>query len=145
MRTTLQKNPACADAALYYVMYSPVQGISYCSNLLFEICGGNKQGNPEQHWKPTILLRTSFIVHVFYSYCNAYSYWYCFCLWKTSCLNTDTVYDKYVGYNVIISRGRRACVWRRSSISYINPISYVSFACLAQVTHWLLLNAMLQM
>ena len=142
----LAKNPASADAAMRYVMYSPVRDINYCSNVLLEIYGQNKQGNPEQHWKPTFLLRTSLIVHVFSSYCYAYSYWYCFSLWKAPYLNTDTVYDKYVRYNVIISRGRRVCdSWHRSSISYINPILYVSFVCLGHVTHCLLHNAMLEM
>ena len=105
----------------------------------------NKQGNPEQHWKHIFLLRTTLIVHVFSSYYYASSYCYCFCLWKTSFLNTDTVYGKYVGHNVIISHGRRVCdTWRRSNISYINAIVYVRFACLTQVTQ-LLHNAMLQM
>jgi len=44
----LAKNPASADAALYYVMYSPLQDNNYCANLLFEIYRESKQGNPEQ-------------------------------------------------------------------------------------------------
>jgi hypothetical protein len=133
------KNSVGADAALYYVMYSPIQVLFKVS---FRNLWRNQQGNSKQNWKPTFLLLASLIVHVLYCYCYAYSYWYCYYLWKTSYLNTDPVYGKYVGYNVIISRGRRVCdCWRRSTISCINRILCVSFACLTPAVHWLPYNA----
>jgi hypothetical protein len=142
MCTTLKKP---SDAALYYVMYSLYKIPITVQMWVSEMYGINKQGNPEQYWKPTFLLRTSSITHVFTSYCYPFSCRYSFCLWKTSYSDTDAVYGQYVEYNIIISRGCRVCdSWRKSNISCINPILYVSFACLAEVTHWLLYSAMLQ-